>query len=127
MTFYLLIVITSTHSKGNLSDFNFDLCRLMMTPPKTRLDRNSKGMALCIILCPFRFCLGSCIKKFAKNAVTLTAQKFTVYFTMVSLSWKHSHWGLICYFLTSIPVTFIGKSLPPLVVVKHVFIFLSTL
>ena len=42
-------------------------------------------------ICPFRYCLVLCIKKFTKNALTLTTQKSPL---GVSLSLSHTYIGL---------------------------------
>ena len=42
-------------------------------------------------ICPFRYHLGLCIKKFTKNALTLATQKSPLEF---SLSFSHTHFGL---------------------------------
>ena len=61
-------------------------------------------------ICPFRYRLGLRIKKFTKNALTLTTQKST---SGVSLSLSHTcfglPWGFNLNFPASITVTFIGK------------------
>ena len=62
-------------------------------------------------MCLFRYGLGLCIKKFTKNALTLTAQKSPLEF---SLSLSHtlvSHRGLIGIFRRSSPSLFYGS--PP--------------
>ena len=61
-------------------------------------------------ICQFRYRLGLRIKKFTKNALTLTTQKST---SGVSLSLSHTciglPWGFNLNFPASITVTFIGK------------------
>ena len=61
-------------------------------------------------ICQFRYRLGLRIKKFTKNALTLTRQKST---SGVSLSLSHTYiglpWGFNLNFPISITVTFIGK------------------
>ena len=65
-------------------------------------------------ICPFRYCLGLCIKKFTKNAV------ISVLWSPLglTLSLCHTHigvpWGFHLSFPASIPVTFIlDPPLPP--------------
>ena len=64
-------------------------------------------------ICPFRYRLVLCIKKFTKNALTVTTQKSPLGF---SLSLSHTHIGLpkrfISNLLTSMPVTFTSESPP---------------
>ena len=63
--------------------------------------------------CPFRCRLVLCIKKFTKNALTLSTQKSSL---GVSLSSSHTHiclpYGFNFNFPTSIPVTFMSESPP---------------
>ena len=65
-------------------------------------------------ICPFRYHLGLCIKKFTKNAITAFTLKSPL---EVSLSLSHTHislpQGCNFNFLMSIPVTFIWESLHP--------------
>ena len=61
-------------------------------------------------ICPLRYRLVLRIKKFTKNALTLTSQKSPL---GISLSLSHTHiglpWGFNLNFPTSIPVTFKGE------------------
>ena len=65
----------------------------------------------CQYMCPFRYHLGLCIKKFTKNAITPITQNSPL---EVSLSLSHTHislpQGCNFNFLMSIPVTFIWES-----------------
>ena len=76
-------------------------------------------------ICPFRYRLGLCIKKFTKNALTLTTQKSPLEF---SLSLSHAHiglpWGFNWNFPPIIPVTFLWES-PWVLYVLASFCFFS--
>ena len=76
-------------------------------------------------ICPFRYRLGLCIKKFTKNALTLTTQKSPLEF---SLSLSHAHiglpWGFNWNFPPIIPVTFLWES-PWVLYVLSSFCFFS--
>ena len=65
-------------------------------------------------VCPFRYRLVLCIKKFTKKALTLTTQKSPL---GVKLSLSHTHigllWGFNLNLPKSTPVTFIWESPPP--------------
>ena len=65
-------------------------------------------------ICPFRYHLGLCIKKFTKNALTLATQKSPLEF---SLSFSHTHFGLPKGFNWNFPpivtVTFLWESTRP--------------
>ena len=74
---------------------------------------------------PFWYHLVLCIKKFTRNAPTLTNQKSPL---GVSLSLSHTHiglpWGFNLNFPTSIPVTFIW-GYPGVLINSHInFVFL---
>ena len=76
-------------------------------------------------ICPFRYHLGLCIKKFTKNALTLATQKSPLEF---SLSFSHTHFGLPKGFNWNFPpivtVTFLWES-PWVLYVPSSFCFLS--
>ena len=76
-------------------------------------------------ICPSRYRLVLCVKKFTKNALTLTTQKSPLEF---SLSLSHAHiglpWGFNWNFPPIIPVTFLWES-PWVLYVLSSFCFFS--